>query len=155
MADGIAGDVAATAVAVARKGARRRNTDDPGGRVFRTVVKMTAAEKAYVVALAKSQSVSPPALFMRALFTGGTDAAARYERLREELAGARRLLAGIAGNVNQLARQANAHARGDGVPDVTTAQLEAAAAAVLRAVERIDAVTARVSPTSMLDEEQA
>jgi hypothetical protein len=155
VAEVVGDDVATTAIAVARKGARRRNTEDPGGRVFRTVVKMTAAEKAYVLALAKSQHVSPPALFMRALFTGGTDAAARYERLREELAGARRLLAGLASNVNQLTRQANAHALGDGVPEVTTAQLEAAAAAVLRAVERIDAITARVSPTSLLDEERA
>ncbi|WP_298461351.1 plasmid mobilization relaxosome protein MobC [uncultured Cellulomonas sp.] len=140
--------IAQDATAVARRGARRRNITEPGGRTLRTVVKMNAEEKAYVTALARQQKISVPALFMRAVVTGGTDAAARYEQLREELAAARRVLVGLAANVNQLARQANAHAAGDPAPAVTVAQLRAAADAVHRVVERIDALTSRVAPTS-------
>ena len=139
-------DVAAAAIAVARRGRRRRNIAEPGGRTFQTLIRMSPAEKSVVVALAAAQHVSVPALFMRAVFTGGTDAAAGYERLREELAGARRLLVAVGTNVNQLARQANAHALGDEARPVTVAQLEAAAAAVVRAVERVDAITAQATP---------
>lgn len=141
--------VARDAVAVARRGARRRNTAERGGRTLRTVVKMNVQEKAFVAALAKQQKISVPALFMRAVVTGGTDAAARYEQLREELAAARRVLVGLAGNVNQLARQANAHAAGDPVPSVTVAQMRAAAEAVQRVVARIDALTSRITPTAL------
>jgi len=143
-ADGLA----AQAVAVARRGARRRNVPEPKARVFRSVVKMTAAEKSFVDALASAQRVSVPALFMRAVFTGGTDAAAGYERLREELVGARRSLAALGANVNQLTRQANARALGDEVPAVTIEQLGAVAAAVQHAVERVDSITARASLTA-------
>jgi hypothetical protein len=139
-------DVAVAAIAVARRGKRRRNIAQPGGRTFQTIIRMSPEEKSIVVALAAVQRISVPALFMRAVFTGGTDAAARYERLREELAGARRLLAALGANVNQLARQANTNALGDQVRPVTVAQLEAAAEAVVRAVERVDAITARATP---------
>ena len=146
MTEDMRDDLAAAAVAVARRGTRRRNLRVPGGRTFQTLIRMNAAEKSMVEALASAQKVSVPALFMRSVFTGGTDAAARYERLREELAGARRLLVGLGANVNQLARQSNARAGGDDVPAVTVAQLEAAAAAVVRAVGRVDAITARSAP---------
>ncbi len=148
MDEGAVDGLAAEAVAVARRGTRRRNVAAPGARVFRSVVKMTAQEKSFVGALATAQGITVPALFMRAVVTGGTDAAARYERLREELAGARRLLVALGANVNQLTRQANAHALGDEVPAVTVAQLEAAAAAVVRAVDRVDAITARAAPVA-------
>ena len=141
-----AGELAAAAVAVARRGKRRQNLAAPGGRVFQSYVRMNAEEKSFLDALAAAQGVSVPALFMRAVFTGGTDAAAGYERLREELAGARRLLAALGANVNQLARAANAQQIGEDVPAVTVAQLEAAAAAVQRAVERVDSITARATP---------
>lgn len=146
MTESVESEVTAAAVAVARRGARRQNIAVAGGRKFQTLIRMSPEEKSIVVALAAAQRVSVPALFMRAVFTGGVDAAARYERLREDLASARRLLVALGANVNQLARQANANALGDEVRPVTVAQIEAAAAAVIRAVERVDAITARATP---------
>lgn len=138
--------VAAEATAIARRGARRRNTSDAAGRVHATLVRMTTDEKALVTALALSQGLSVPAFLMRSAVTGGADAAARYERLREELAGARRLLAGLSSNLNQLARQANAHALAEDVPAVTVAQLDSAVRAVQQAVSRVDSITSRAAP---------
>ena len=91
-------------------------------------------------AKAASQGITVPALFMRALLTGGTEAAAKYQRLRDDLTAARRLLAAVSNNVNQLARQANAHAMDPAVPPVAANQLTAALAATARAAEAIEAI---------------
>lgn len=94
--------------------------------------------------LADAQGVSVQAFLMRAVLTGGPDAAARYERLREELASTRMLLANVANNVNQLAYQANTFARsGNGEP-VGGDEVRSAAAEVKAVIARVDSVTGRV-----------
>ena len=95
-----------------------------------------------LTSLAAAQGVSVQAVLMRAVLTGGPDAAARLEQLREELAGARYRLATVANNVNQLAHQANAFALTDGTP-VTTEEVRTLAGSVRDVIQRIDDVTGR------------
>jgi hypothetical protein len=135
-------DALAAATAVARKGRRRRNTSTGPRTVRRVVIRLSEHENGLVSAMAVEQGVTAQALFMRALLTGGTDATAKYERLRDELAAARRLLAAVSVNINQLARQANAAGAGLDVAAVTDEQMATALRTLARAVEQIDAVTA-------------
>jgi hypothetical protein len=108
-------------------------------------IKLDEAEAEQVAAMAAEQGVTAPTLFMRALLTGGTEAAAKFERLRTELTAARRLLAASSVNLNQLARQANSASSGLDVPPVTPEQMSAATAALVRAIAQIDAVTGQVA----------
>lgn len=94
-------------------------------------------------ALARQQGVSKQAVLMRAVLTGGPDAAARYERLREELGAARFVLSTVANNVNQLAHQANAFALTGGTP-VTTEEVVELADEVRAMLAKIDAVAGKV-----------
>lgn len=121
--------------AVARGGRKRERASDP--REHRVVVRLSDAEFAMVTALSEAQGVSRPAVLMRALLTGGPEAAARYERLREELAATRFLLATVANNVNQLAHQANTFALSGGVP-VAASDVRAVALDVGKTVDRIN-----------------
>jgi hypothetical protein len=81
---------------------------------------------------------------LRVATSQGREAAAVYERLREELAAARRLLAAVSGNVNQIARAWNAAAAGGNVEAPTERQLAATLDAVARSVAAVDRVTAGV-----------
>lgn len=130
--------MAGDAFAIARRGRRRANADEP--REVALQLKVTASENEMLKSLARAQGVSRQAVLMRAVLTGGTDAAARYERLREELASTRLLLANVANNLNQLAHQANAYALGGGTP--------VHAEDVASAVEDVRAVIARVQEVS-------
>ncbi|MCT1654333.1 plasmid mobilization relaxosome protein MobC [Brachybacterium muris] len=108
------------------------------------MLKLSGKEDAMLRSLAEAQGVSVQAFLMRAVLTGGPDAAARYERLREELASTRLLLANVANNVNQLAHQANSFARsGNGEP-VDESHVRAVAAEVQAVIARVDSVTGRV-----------
>lgn len=93
-------------------------------------------------ALARQQGVSKQAVLMRAVLTGGPDAAARYERLREELRAARFVLSTVANNVNQLAHQANAFALTGGTP-VKTEEVVELADEVRAMLTKIDAVATK------------
>ncbi|MDN5654797.1 MAG: MobC family plasmid mobilization relaxosome protein [Kocuria sp.] len=77
---------------------------------------MTDREDELLRSIARAQGVSRQAVLMRAVLTGGTDAAARYEQLLEALARTRFQLGTVANNVNQLAHQANSFALGTGEP---------------------------------------
>lgn len=79
---------------------------------------------------------------MRAVLTGGSDAAARYERLREDLSATRLLLANVANNVNQLAHQANSFAVAGGTP-VSADDVQRALRDVRVVLERVDAVASK------------
>lgn len=144
------GVVAGVSGGLARGGRRRRNALD-GARLLRVVIKLTPPEKAVVAGMAAAQGITPPALFMRALLTGGTEAAAKYQRLRDELTAARRLLAQVSNNVNQLARQANALALDSSVPPVPAGQLAAALQATERAARRIEAIAGAASAPDLRD----
>lgn len=123
--------------AVARRGARRANADEP--RKNRLVLMMTDSEDELLRSLSGAQGVSRQAVLMRAVLTGGTDAAARYERLLEALARTRFQLATVANNVNQLAHQANTFALGSGEPveaeDVRTVMRE-----VRTVIDRVESI---------------
>lgn len=123
--------------AVARRGARRANADEP--RKNRLVLMMTDSEEALLRSLARAQGVSRQAVLMRAVLTGGTDAAARYEQLLEALARTRFQLATVANNVNQLAHQANTFALGSGEP-VQAEDVRAVMRDVRTVIDRVESV---------------
>lgn len=127
--------------AVARRGMRRANADEP--RTRRVVVKLTDAEFAFLEALSEAQGVSKPAVLMRAVLTGGTDAAARYEQLLEALSRTRFQLGTVANNVNQLAHQANSFARGANEP-VSEEDVRAALDSVRSVLDRVDAIAGQI-----------
>lgn len=129
--------MAGDAFAIARRGRRRANADE--ARSVSIQLKVTPRENQLLESLARAQGVSRQAVLMRAVLTGGTDAAARYERLREELVSTRLLLANVANNLNQLAHQANAFALGGGTP-VREEDVAAAVQSVLAVAARVDAI---------------
>ncbi len=133
--------MAGDSFAVARRGMRRANADEPRSR--RVVVKLTDAEFAFLEALSEAQGVSKQAVLMRAVLTGGTDAAARYEQLLEALSRARFQLATVANNVNQLAFQANSFARGSNEP-VSEDDVRAVMREVRSMIDRVDAIAGRI-----------
>lgn len=106
------------------------------------MLRVTEEEHRFLGELAAAQNVTMQAVLMRAVLTGGTDAAARWEQLREELAGARFRLATVANNVNQLAHQANNFDL-TGERPVTTEEVAAVMADAREVMGRIDAVTGR------------
>ncbi len=134
--------MAEDAFAVARRGARRANASAKRSKQLQ--VRLTEQEFTMLDAVSRMQGVSKQAVLMRALLTGGPDAAARYERLREELAGARFLLSNVANNLNQLSHQANAFALTGGTP-VSADEVRFAVDAAHAAVAQINAVTGQVN----------
>lgn len=136
--------MAGDAFAIARRGRRRANADE--ARDIAIQLKVTASENQLLESLSRAQGVSRQAVLMRAVLTGGTDAAARYERLREELASTRLLLANVANNLNQLAHQANTYALGGGTP-VHAEDVAAAVQRVLTVTARVDAIAHGKEPS--------
>lgn len=127
--------------AVASRGKRRANADEP--RSKRVVLKLTDGEFAYLEALARAQYVSKQAVLMRAVLTGGTEAAARYEQLLEALARTRFQLATVANNVNQLAHQANSFALGSSEP-VQAEDVHEVLREVRAVMERVEGVAGQI-----------
>lgn len=93
---------------LARWSRRRRRANVPGGRVASHRVMVTPEEEAQLVARAEAQRVSVPRLLVEAALAdaGGSTPTERSEAMALLFA-VRRELAGVAGNVNQLARAAN------------------------------------------------
>ncbi|MFT8396688.1 MobC family plasmid mobilization relaxosome protein [Propionibacterium sp.] len=93
-----------------RRPARRRRVE--GGRQHRHVVRVTPEEEGQLYALALQYRVSVPKLLVDAALAGGSTAAASNATVRHEVAAqmfaTHRLLAGIANNVNQMAKATNA-----------------------------------------------
>ena len=123
-----------------RSSTRRRRVE--GGRQHRHVVRVTPEEEAQLLALALRYHVSVPKLLVDSALAGGAGAAAENASVRQELLvqlfGAHRLLAGVANNVNQLAKVANATGS---VPAETGPALVAAR----RTAERIDGLVDQLS----------
>ncbi|MBO1768246.1 plasmid mobilization relaxosome protein MobC [Allobranchiibius sp. GilTou38] len=86
----------------------RRANAGGGPRGHRVVITHTDEEWVRVKSLAEVQGVTVPRLYARAVFARDVVAAARVEQVHLELYGVRRLLAGAATNINQIARVANA-----------------------------------------------
>src|SRR4051794_2923415 len=110
---------------------RRRRANVAGGRQHAHRVLVTPEEEARLVRLAEQQRVTVPRLLIEAGLAKGGETPTRRRHAMTALFGLRRSLAGLAINVNQLAKQGN-----------VTGQFPREADAVLpeirRAVERID-----------------
>ena len=108
----------------------RRRTRVMGGRKTRHEVKVTPEEEGRLLQLALRYRVSIPKLLVDSALAGGASHAAANASVREELLAqlfsAHRLLAGIANNVNQIARATNA-----------TGEVQAATAETLAKVREV------------------
>lgn len=125
-----------------RRRAPRRRKRVEGGRQHRHEVKVTAEEEAQLLALALRYRVSVPKLLIDSALAGGAASAASNASVRDELLAelfrAHRLLAGIANNVNQIARATNATGEAQ---DETSSAL----AAVRRTAVRIDGLVDQIA----------
>ncbi|GAA2148736.1 plasmid mobilization protein [Actinomadura napierensis] len=113
----------------------------PGGRQNVVKVLMTDEEKVQIAARAKVAGVSMQRLMIEAALAGDEQTASERRGLIAEFAGARRLVAAIGRNLNQLTRAANASGE---VPQEVTATMHAAA----RALGRLSEATDKLSGTS-------
>lgn len=125
----------------ATRSRRRRANATAGPRRHRVVIAHNDDELAMVKAMAAVQGISPQRLYVRALTTGGTEAAAKMQRVRDELSATRRLLAAVSNNVNQIAVAANATGE---MKDELTMTLHA----VRRVALRLDGVLSSVEEES-------
>ncbi|KWX05991.1 hypothetical protein TH66_00310 [Carbonactinospora thermoautotrophica] len=121
---------------------RRRGTGrlrrQPGGRRNVVFVRLSDEEKEKIAARAEALGVSIQRLLVESALAGSAQTVTERRALVAELLGVRRLVAALGNNINQLARVANA--TGAAPPE-----LAAAAAAVARAMARLDATVAGVS----------
>jgi hypothetical protein len=116
---------------------RRRRANAPGGaRGYAHKVKVTAAEEAVLARLAAEAGVSVPRLLVEAATAPapGVSATERREAI-VELFTVSRVLAGVATNLNQLARQANATGEFPGQAAVVRERIRELVPRISRAVE--------------------
>jgi len=108
---GVAGQGRAVVAVAGGVLGRRRRANTPGGRRVAHQVKVTVAEEAVLVRLAEAAGVSVPRLLVEAATTAGSGVTSTQRRdAVVELMTVSRVLAGVAGNLNQLARAVNAGA---------------------------------------------
>ena len=85
---------------------RRRRANARGGRSHRHEVKVTAEEEARLLALAEAQGVTVARLLVESAMAGERGETASERRaLITELFAVHRSVAGVANNVNQIARK--------------------------------------------------
>nr|WP_067067549.1 plasmid mobilization relaxosome protein MobC [Carbonactinospora thermoautotrophica] len=101
-------------------------------------MRLSDEEKEKIAARAEALGVSIQRLLVESALAGSAQTVTERRALVAELLGVRRLVAALGNNINQLARVANA--TGAAPPE-----LAAAAAAVARAMARLDATVAGVS----------
>jgi len=90
---------------------RRRRENAAGGRRIAHQVKVTVEEEAVLVRLAEAAGVSVPRLLVEAATSLGSESTPTQRREAiVELLGVSRVLAGVATNLNQLARSVNSGA---------------------------------------------
>lgn len=118
---------------------RRRRVE--GGRQHRHVVRVTAEEEGELYVRALRYHVSIPKLLVDSALAGGSENAASNASVQQELLTTlfttHRLLAGIANNVNQIARVGNSTGV---VPAEASAVLDAARRAAEQIDELVDAI---------------
>ena len=96
-------------VAGGRRSRRRRRANVRGGRHHRHEVKVTPEEEARLLMLAQAQGVTVSRLLVEsALAPGGSETATERARQLADLFAVHRTLAGVANNVNQIARKLHA-----------------------------------------------
>lgn len=118
---------------------RRRRVE--GGRQHRHVVRVTPEEEARLLALALKYHVSVPKLLVDSALAGGAGEAATRTLARDEilveLFGAHRLLAGVANNVNQIAKATNATGEAQEATTVTLAKVREVAMRIDDVVDQL------------------
>jgi hypothetical protein len=87
---------------------RRRRANTPGGRQYAHQVKVTAEEEAVLVRLASEAGVSVPRLLVESAVAEDRMTATARREMLVQLFDLSRVLGGVANNLNQLARHANA-----------------------------------------------
>jgi hypothetical protein len=116
-----------------RRLARRRRANVAGGRQHAHRVLVTPEEEAQLVQRAERQRVSVPRLLIEAALAQAGETPTERRQAMVTLLVLRRSLAGVAINVNQLAKQGN-------VTGEFPHEAEQVLPEIRRAVDRIDAV---------------
>ena len=94
-----------------RRLGRRRRANVAGGRHHQHFVKVAPEEEAVLARLAAAQGVTVPRLLIESTLDGVGETPSERRLAMAELFAIRRQLAGVANNVNQLARLANVEER--------------------------------------------
>jgi Bacterial mobilisation protein (MobC) len=113
----------------------RRQKRAPGGRPHKHTVRLTDAQQEIVAARAAAAGVSVPLLLAEAAVAGTAQTASERRAAANGRLAARRLLAAVGNNVNQLAKVANA-------TGVVPPSVEATMDGVLRMLAKLDAAYA-------------
>lgn len=128
----------ALGAAQSRRVGRRRAANARGGRQHRHEVKVTAEEEAQLQGLAAEQGVTVPRLLVESALAGPVGETASERRaLLTELFAVHRTVAGVANNVNQIARKLH-------VTDELAAETSQVLEAARSTMQRIDAVIDRL-----------
>lgn len=117
----------------ARAQRRRRRANVEGGRRHKHEVKVTPEEEARLLMLAGQQRVSVPRLLVESALAGGGETPTERREALAELFAVHRVLAGMANNVNQIAKATNATGE-------VQADTAASLAALRRTSQRLDRV---------------
>lgn len=118
---------------------RRRRANARGGRSHRHEVKVSAEEEARLVALAEAQGVTVARLLVESAMAGERGETASERRaLITELFAVHRSVAGVANNVNQIARKLH-------TTDELAVETRQVLAAALATMAGIDAVIDRLA----------
>jgi len=115
----------------------KRQRREEGGRRHRPTVKLSDREYAVISARAESLGISVPRLLVESAMAGSVQPVTERHALYSQLIAARRTLAALGNNLNQIARAANS---GAAVPP----EVAAAAAHVIAAVGRVDLVAGQL-----------
>ncbi len=105
--------------------ARRRQANVAGGRKRRQEVLLTQTESEELRRLADEQQVSVPRLLIESALSARGETSTQRRAAMRELFAIRRALAGVANNINQIARVANIEERVSGELRATLGELDA------------------------------
>jgi hypothetical protein len=132
----MSGEQASSEAGAGRRAARQRR--QPGGRPHKHTVKLSEQEQLLIEARAVVAGVTVPRLLVESALAGDAQTASERRALLAEFFGARRLLAAVSNNVNQLAAAANSTGE---VP----VELHATLHAVARVTARLDAAVTELT----------
>ncbi|PPK91930.1 mobilization protein MobC [Kineococcus xinjiangensis] len=125
---------------------RRRRANVEGGRKFKHEVWASESEEARLVVLATQRGVTIPRLLMEAALSSTSETPTERRDLIIELFALHRLLANIANNTNQMAKQMNAYGLGAAEP-LSPEEIRANQDAVRRVAFRIRDVVNMLAPS--------
>ena len=115
---------------------RRRQPNEPGGRLIAHKVRVTVAQEAALLRLAAEQRVTVPRLLVESTLGGRSKATAvELAALQDRLQAIERHVVGVGTNANQMARVANATGQ-----TPTVEAVEGLARWAARALEELGAI---------------